>query len=151
NVQVNDGGPRRPRTVRWRRDRADQDGLQPALQGLLGEDGPREVREGFRRAARRREPHGAPRLRRLPGRRRAGCQGPVRPSEQDVVLTATKRPAVALPAHGLPAVAGSPEAAGAPREGFMAKFAWTAADTLRFRMARATLLLAIVAFLAGLP
>ena len=60
--------------------------LRQSIQGLLGELRPPEIRADARRAARRREPHGATRLRCVRGRRRAGCQQPVRAPAQDVVL-----------------------------------------------------------------
>src|SRR5215475_12679076 len=46
---------------------ADQDGLQPALQGFLGEVRPREVCQDLGRTAGWREPYGPARLRRVPG------------------------------------------------------------------------------------
>ena len=60
--------------------------LRQPLQGFLGELRSPEGCADSGGAARRGQPHGAARLRRVRSRRRAGRQGPVRAPEQDVVL-----------------------------------------------------------------
>jgi hypothetical protein len=65
---------------------AGQDGLRQSLTRYLGAAGSREVCQDCTRAARRREPYGAARLRCLPGRRRAGCQSDILQARKHEVL-----------------------------------------------------------------
>ena len=91
----------RPSPGEWHHPR----GMRRPVQGFLGELRSPESRADAGRAARRREPHGAARLRRVRSRRRAGRQGAVRPPEQDVVL-ATGAASRGLQVRGLPLLRG---------------------------------------------